>query len=320
MLLSIFVFGALVVLLAFLVDWEIVINELRLADWRYLGLGLFCLVVGYLAYACRWRLTLNNQPKFSPTFHSGNIANMINCVIPMRPGDIARIIILGEDQNIPLAKVTSSIIVERWFEQVMRLAALIAAIAFGASDSFSTLTILSPVIFIVLLFAIMIWIVKRQETVLRRWPAILAKLPKVSIEGGHKALAGLLDGLGAISSPKIMIGLLLWSFFMWGWFWAFHYLTLLGTNIKLDINSMMMISLGSLAMAPPSSSTLPGIYHVSIVGPLSLAGYDPNRLTTYAILLNALYMTALLFLGLFGFSQVRFSAREFLSRIGGDER
>ena len=48
MLAILLVFGALVVLLAFLVDWEIVIEELWQADWRYLGLGSLCLFIGYL--------------------------------------------------------------------------------------------------------------------------------------------------------------------------------------------------------------------------------------------------------------------------------
>jgi hypothetical protein len=60
------------------------------------------------------------------------------------------------------------------------------------------------------------------------------------------------------------------------------------------------ISLGSLALVPPSASTLPGIFQVSMVAPLALMGYDTALLTSYSLVLNTITLIVVILLGIWG--------------------
>ena len=114
----------LVVVLALFVDWQTVLLQLKEANRKVLAVGSLSLIAGYIAYAVRWRLLLHNKAAFLPTFHASNAGNMVNTLLPLRPGDAARIFMLGRKEELPLIEVTTSIVVERWLEQIMRLAAL----------------------------------------------------------------------------------------------------------------------------------------------------------------------------------------------------
>jgi hypothetical protein len=74
-----------------------------------------------------------------------------------------------------------------------------------------------------------------------------------------------------------------------------------------------VLSLGSLAFVPPSATTLPGIYHLSMVVPLSLVGFDGNTLTAYAVLMNAVEMLCITALGLWGLARTGYSFRQALA-------
>ena len=91
------------------------------------------------------------------------------------------------------------------------------------------------------------------------------------------------------------------SFAIWGSFFVFVYLVLVGLNITMPIPQMIAISMLTLAVAPPSAPGTPGLYQATIVGALSLiAGLDLALMTTYAIMIHILQVLPLLLLGLWG--------------------
>jgi uncharacterized protein (TIRG00374 family) len=296
-------------LLAWFVDWEMVLRLLRRINTWQLVLASVFLVVGYLAFAQRWRLLLSGRPQFMPTFHASNAGNLANTLLPVRPGDAARIVMLGGSDDLSYALVTSSIIVERWFEQVMRLAALGGAMIFGMGMAVSVWTIAGILVFLVGVYGIMLWMLWRREFVLDRLPKWLARIPRVKEDSTRQVLANLIDGLAGVSSTRYLIVLLVWSCITWGLYWAFHYTVLMALGVNLAPATTLAISLGALALVPPSATTLPGVFQASMVVPLVLVGFDENLLTSYALVLNTLEMVWIMFLGVWGITYGGYSFR-----------
>jgi uncharacterized protein (TIRG00374 family) len=297
-------FSALLILfllvLASFVDWPVVLEMLSRADRRLLAAGALLLLAGYGFYAVRWRYLMKDIPGLLDVFHTSNVGNMVNTLLPLRPGDAIRILLLAKKDGPPALMVTSSIVVERWLETIMRLAALGGAFIFGAGAAVSGLTIIGSLAFLVISFLFMVWLVQQRQKALEIIPPWLGRLPRLEEEDARRWLEHLIDGLNGVSSLRRLLVALIYSVITWTLFWGFHYLSLLALGPDLPIELLLGISLGSLALVPPSATTLPGVFQVSMVAPLILMGYDPALLTSYALVLNIISMVMVILLGVWG--------------------
>ena len=156
------------------------------------------------------------------------------------------------------------------------------------------------VAFLIAAFLFMLWMIKQRSYVLDRFPRWLARLPRIKEEQARQGLISLIDGLTGIASARHLATTLMWSVITWGLFWGFHYLCLLALGQEIDLNVRLALSLGSLALVPPSATTLPGVYQVSMVVPLGLIGYDENQLISYALIMNTIEMVWVVGLGMWG--------------------
>lgn len=301
-------------LLATLVDWPLVVKILTRADFIQLTAATTLLMFGYTAYALRWRYLIKHRPTLSATFHNANIGSMVNALLPGRPGDAVRTLLLAGKCNLPALEVASSVVVERWYEQIMRLAAIGGALMLGVGAGVTGLTALGSLLYLTASYLIMIFLLQNRAWVLKKAPPLAARLPRVSEESAHQWLSNLIDGLSGISQPRRLLVALLWSILSWMCFWGFHYLCLEALHPQLNINSSLAISLATLALVPPSATTAPGVYQMSMVIPLALLGYNRHMLTSYGLVMNVLEMLIVVLLGVLGMFSAGIPARELIQR------
>lgn len=196
----------------------------------------------------------------------------------------------------------------------MRLLALVAAVAVGAGIELSPGSILGGVAVLVAAFGGIQWLVRRRERVLARWPAPFATLPRITEDGARRTLTDLLDNLTAVSEPKQLAKVMGSSLLAWGCFWGFFYATLLALGQGFPPGERLAISLGALALSPPSAPTQPGIFHASVVVPLAAVGFGEVTLTAYAVLLHILEMIWMIGLALWGLAQTGLSVGSVLQQ------
>lgn len=304
----------ILILFAVFVDWRTVADQLRRSDWRYLVAASLALVIGLALYAARWRALLTTKLRWRSTFHAANVGHAVNTLIPMRAGEPARIVMLGRSESASIAEVTSSVVVERLFEQIMRLTALTSAVAVGAGLTISPGTIVGALAFVSLALGGMIWLIRNRESVLARWPTVLARIPRVTESAARQVLASILSGFAGVASPRQLFIGLTWSLLTWTCFAIFHALALLALQLNLPTSQLLSMSLGALALAPPSAPTQPGVYHASVVVPLTAMGFDNVTLTAYAVILHALQMAWMAGLGLWALWQSGASAKELFQK------
>lgn len=302
----------IIVLFVFFVDWAVVWRQVQTAVPGYLLLSFALLLAGMWAYAIRWRVLLADRPPRLATFHASNIGHAGNIVIPARAGEALRIVVMGRSTPVSITAATSSFVVERLFEQVMRLLALGAAVAVGVGLTVTPGAVLGGLGMVALAAAGLAWLLRRRETVLARWPQRLARLPRVSEAGARAALADLLDNLTAVSDSRQLLRVTFWSLAAWGLFWGFFYAVLLALGETFAPAQRLSVSLGALALSPPSAPTQPGIFHASVVAPLTAVGFTAEPLTAYAVLLHLLEMVGMIGLALWGLWHTGLSPRALL--------
>lgn len=308
------VIGIIVALFVWFVDLAAVGEALQTADLTLLLLASLFLILGLLFYAMRWRLLLGNKPSLQQTFHASNIGHAGNIIVPARAGEAMRIVVMGRGGAVSYTAATSSFVVERLFEQLLRLLALVVAVAVGAGIELSPASMIGGVAVLVLAFAGFQWMIRHSERVLARWPVRLAKLPRVTEDGARRSLTDLLDNLTAVSEPKQLALVMLTSLLAWGFFWGFFYVTLLALADSVPPADRLAVSLGALALSPPSAPTQPGIFHASVVVPLTAVGFDEVALTAYAVLLHILEMVWMIGLAFWGLAQTGLSVKTMLGQ------
>lgn len=297
-----------------LVDLRAVAAQLRAADGWRLASASAALLAGLMLYAARWWWLLGRRPRLLRTFHAANVGHAVNVLLPLRVGEPARILVLARTTPVSVGEATSSVVVERLFEQLMRLAALSGAVVFGLGLTISPLTVVGALAALVGAAAGVLWLRRHRELVLRAWPPVLARLPRLTEAGVRSGLTGLLFGLEQAATPGRLLGALGLSLAAWACFWAFTALALTALPGALTAAQVLTLSLGALALAPPSAPAQPGIYHASLVVPLSAIGYAPAALTAYAVVVHALLMVWMLGLGLWGLAQSGAGLGEVLAR------
>jgi uncharacterized protein (TIRG00374 family) len=282
------------------VDLDQVIEQLRQADWRLLAAAIGALVVGYVLLAVRWRNLLGNRPGFLPAFHATNMSNLVNSLTPI-PEIAVRVLITGRGVGMSISGATSGMLIERSLEHVMRTLAFLVALLTGYVIFFKTGSLLVNAALILGFLFLMVWLLRRAETLVAWTQVQLTRVPRLDQQRVEKVLTDLLQGLKLAGGPRQLTSSWLMSFGIWGAFFAFAYLVLLGLNIHLPAEQMAAIALLTLAVAPPSAPGMPGLYHATIVGALSLiAGLDPVLMTAYAIMIHVLQVIPLIVLGIWG--------------------
>jgi uncharacterized protein (TIRG00374 family) len=296
--LSLLLVFVMVVLLFIFVDIEQVAWQLRHADLRYLALAALMLLGGFGIYSLRWQLLLQRQPSLAKAFHASNLGNLVNMMLPMNPGDAIRIWLINRNSAISIGQGTSSIVIERMLENILRLVAFSGMLVIGMGFFTRSMSILIGLVgFLGFALTVLIWMLKNQQRVLNSWPRFLARLPRLSQEKVYQTLIELLDALAAMSSPRQLAEAILTSLLTWGFYFGVHYFTLQALNLALTQQQMLALSLGTLMMIPPSSPALPGVFHAQIVLPFAALGISSSYLTAYAIVLHAVEAGLIVSLG-----------------------
>jgi hypothetical protein len=226
--------------------------------------------------------------------HAGNM------LIPFRAGEAIRILVMGSSQIVSFTSATTSVVVERLFEQLMRFVVLGLAIAVGVGLEVTPTTLLGGLGLLIFGFGAVGWLVNHPDFTRSKGTQLLAKLPRVTKETAHQSVSDLLQNLAAVSKPRQFIQILLLSGITWLLFWGFFYVTLLALDTTFLPQQRLAISLAALALSPPSAPTQPGIFHASIVVPIAALGFDPETLTAYAVILQAIEMFWMIGLALWG--------------------
>lgn len=300
---------ATVAIFAYFIDFGEVLDDLRHANLSILLLSLIPLLLCLTAYAHRWRLLLQKKPGAGYTFHTSNIGHGVNTIIPLRAGEVARIIVMGQHPRLSYTEAISSYFLERTFEQVMRLVALVAAFFVGTRDILTIRSFLGVLTPLVVAFLVLLIIINTQQWLLLHLPPLLARLPYIKETQARSSLSKFLFILNGVSEPRRLFGIFFWTVVTWVFGAAYHYLVAVSMGDVFTREEWLPLTLASLAFSPPSATTQPIIMQGIVATPLGLAGFNYSQVFTYAVLLNVSQLVLMVLLGLLGLTRLGYTFR-----------
>src|SRR5215211_7160867 len=107
-----------VALAAYAVDWRETMEAFSQVEPKPLVLAFLCLLGTLVFFALRWRqlIAAENRPSPTRVFNFLMIGYLANAILPARPGDIIRAVLLRQISGISFSIGMASIVLERLFD------------------------------------------------------------------------------------------------------------------------------------------------------------------------------------------------------------
>lgn len=314
---TILVIAGIVVVFLLLVDVGAVIDELRNADWIFLGLATAFLLIGYYIQTLRWRHLLRNVPSITYTFHTMNIGTFTNLTtfIPTLP---IRSFFMGDREDVSIPQATSSLTIGFVFDLVMKILAIFSAFVLAAPINSAAGTILLIFGVIFLIFSSLLLFVHNIDKINSWATSLLLRGRFMREDQVQSLLSGFAKGLEEVGSTRKIAAIFLFSLVTLSFFIGFYYFGLLAFNINPPPEMMLLTILVAVFFVNPTGPYLPGLFNFLLVVPIVLvSNISVESLVAYSIVIYAFLLVIWLVLGIWAmrhyklsFSELRDRARE----------
>ncbi len=303
------------------VDWSKIAPILSQAKVMPFVWGFIVSLLGFYLRAIRWQILLQPSQKISAwvllRWQVGGI--LINNLLPLRMGEIARGYWAGHKSSVPKSTVMATIVLERVFD----LAALVLIMsillpAMGVSKGNAALTPLNIGLGIAVLiacgFALKIFFRNRSlEEVLQN---IQGRLP----EKLGKIVGNFIAGLHVLKDKNEVFKLLALSPLIWTVDIAV--VAIFSRSLDLNLNLLQAgVTLGGLVLGLmiPAAPGAVGTYEAGGVHALSLIGFDPTLAFSFVALLHVLQIGFIFIVGIPALFMEGFNPKTFYAEMSSSK-
>lgn len=298
-------------------------------DYRYLALSLAAVVGLQALKAQRWRVILGVAAPvgFTAAFHPMMIGFMLNCLLPGRPGELARPLILGRQQAIPFATALSTVVAERILDTVTILALLawvLGALDLAAAEAIDfagyridgALVVSAGRVTLALALALLAAVGLLRLAPVQRWiktlihrvplwiPGLSARRRRWLVERVSGPLAALVDqavqGLALVGRPWRLAACITLSLVIWLLTAVSFYVLSLGfPGIDLGLTQMTAVMVViALCIALPSVPGWWGLWEAGGIFALSLMGIAAGPAAGFTLVNHATQIFPVILIGL----------------------
>ena len=98
-------------------DWHVFLQQLRMADWRRIAIGLVCIYAGYLVRSIRWAWLIRHKKKMPLLSLLGTqVMGFTAVALIGRVADLVRPYLVAKKTGLPLSSQIAVYVVERLFD------------------------------------------------------------------------------------------------------------------------------------------------------------------------------------------------------------
>jgi hypothetical protein len=255
------------------------------------------LVVGVLVYylamlviTLRWRFLLRaftNAPLLE-LYQLVAIGYMGNNIYPFRSGEILRIVLLRQGYKVPLARGTTTVLVERVFDGIVMLTFIIVPLIFipNASPELRAAATFTAPVFVAAL--VVFFALAARPGLLRRVVNVIGRILPATLRDLVTRLSeDVIDGLAGLRNPIDLAGAVVASYLTWAieavvyWIVSFAF--------GLDVSYWVMLTVvGAVNLAGllPASPGQIGVFEFFASRVLIGVGIAETQATAYALLVH----------------------------------
>lgn len=288
------------------------ISEYNLND---IVISVTLLLFSYYVRAIRWGYIINDSSiELKFLYSSSMIGHMVNNILPLRAGEVARCYALSKHTDLSKIKILSTVALERLFD-VLAIVLLFVAISYSRiefdelEESITTFTLIS----IALLIALWAAVVFKNHV--RGFFPIIGKALWFLGSGVRskisKHINSFFSGFDVVSNKKNMIVILLLSALYWlvssfaVYFILYSYIP---TEYYIVVVLLAALSFGVMI---PSSPGFIGTYHLIVILILTRYGWNNTEAASMSIVLHAVQYIVPVLIGWWYLFKDHISIREF---------
>lgn len=307
----------------FFIEPREIVTALQTARYGYLALSALGVVAFLLLRAVRWRFMLNNDAPWRDVFHIQNIGYFLTAILPLRLGDVARAVLIGNVPPITLPRGISTMVVERVLDMLFIVTLLPFTLA-GVERLPDWMRNGARVSGIAALGAIVVLIVAANQRPFaqRIATAVLDRLPFLNTAVWVQRLDSLLIGLVSLTRLKDGLILTALSVIIWLPIIFAYYTSLLAVNLQPTLlMAAFVVCAAAFSVALPSSPGQVGVFHAGVIAALQVLNQPQANAASFAFLYHALNIGVVALLGAVGiystgatFRNVVASTRAFMQR------
>jgi uncharacterized protein (TIRG00374 family) len=289
-----------IITFAAVVDIDALVKIFKRVNWGIYLAGVIFLIIGISLITVRWRFLLRNEPGFSPTFHANSISYMLKLLLPV-PQAVIRLTALSLTSSISIYQSAPVMVIERFLEMIMRLVAITLAIVLTFDFPLWIAGLVTAAILLLAIPAFVMWFSRNASTVV---PKLTARSAKMSDLSKEKLREAMVDFQNSVSTMRAASGITIavgYSLGMWGLFLLFYAFGFHSLGIRLSTREILAMSATVLAILPPSTPAMIGVYQGIIIAILIPFGFvDVNMATAYALLMFGAQLVVWIVLGIWG--------------------
>lgn len=275
------------------VQFQEVIAHVRTARTFPIILGVTLATLTFVLRIFRWQLLLKGddgrQLGVGPLWHAIAMGFMANNTLPLRMGEVVRTYAAARLTSTRFSSVLASIAVERLFDAVT----VISLLALGLFTTHLPESAVAGfgVQRIVTVAGALVLVGLAIAAAVVAFPAAAERTIRTVVPSDKLAykLIGMIEGVrhgfSVLRSPARILGVLAWSFGIWGMSAVSFYVMLGGFDIgNVDFSgALLMQGLIMFGIAVPSTPGYVGAFELPIVAVLALYGISRSQALAYAL-------------------------------------
>lgn len=286
----------------FFIEPAEILAAMATADLSYVGLATIGIVLFLVLRAVRWRFMLSNEVTWSTTFHIQNIGYMLTNILPLRLGDVARAVLIGNVPPITISRGISTMVVERILDMLFIVALFPFTLAYvpflepWMQDAARGSGIAAIVGILILIIA------ANQRPLAQRFATQLFKrIPFMDTETWVGRIDRLLAGLDSLTRPKDGLILSILSVILWLPILFSYYAVLVAVGIEPTLPMVaFVVCAAAFSIAAPSSPGQIGVFHAGVIAALAMLGQPRAEAASFAFIYHLLNLVGMVVMGLIG--------------------
>ncbi|MBZ0277523.1 MAG: flippase-like domain-containing protein [Anaerolineae bacterium] len=288
------------------VDFGVLLDSLRRAQWGYLPPAVILLLIGLVTRAIRWRVLLSHALPLGRAFSMMNVAYLVNNILPLRIGEVARIYLAAQaDPPVPVMKSASTIVLERLLDLLAVVLLLAFALTAGTLPQEIQAAGLASGAMALGGFLFLVFLAGHQTLAESIVNALVTRLPLLDRLNPRQRLGEILDGLTPLTKLPTLFKVFGWTAISWGFSLAAGYILMFAFYPQGNwAATALYIATVAFSIALPAVPGNVGPYELSIIGSLALFGYtEPENALAFAVVIHATNVFIHTVTGIIGFIQ-----------------
>jgi uncharacterized protein (TIRG00374 family) len=259
------------------------------ADYRFVALALALVLISPLVRAARWRLLYHPDQKKPSCLRLAEvllIGQMLNIVVPVRLGEVARIYFMGQTESRSRARTLGTIAVEKWLDILMLLLLAFLVPIFVSLPPWFRDSRANLAVFAIAFFGLALALSYGKDRLLSLVESFSHFLPEGWQTRIHRATGLALGSLDVLRSPWVGLKLQGWSLLTWALSILVNYTVFMALGLPLPFAAApFLLIVLEVGIAVPSIPGKLGIFHYLCTLALGVFGLEKGAALSYAVLL-----------------------------------